>query len=112
MVVLVVEDEAFVNWTTCEALTDAGYEAIAASNADEAIEILESRSDIDVLFTDVDMPGSLDGIRLAAAVRDRWPPVHIIVTSGKHTPAKLPERAVFVPKPYRHDKIVDTLAAF
>jgi len=63
---------------------DAGFEAIAASNADEAIPILESRNDICAVFTDVHMPGSMDGIRLARVVRNRWPPVALIVASG-HT---------------------------
>ena len=72
--VLVVEDEALVRFTICEDLTSDGYEVLSAASADEAIEILESRNDISTVFTDVEMPGSMDGLKLAAAVRDRWPP--------------------------------------
>ena len=60
----------------------AGYKAIEASNADEAIAILEMRKDIRIVFTDIDMPGSMDGLRLAHAIRDRWPPIELILTSG------------------------------
>ena len=88
----------------------AGYEVISAFNADQAIEILESRDDIKLIFTDVDMPGSMDGLKLAAAVRHRWPPVRIVVTSGKHLPSELPDGAVFIPKPYNGAKIVETVA--
>jgi CheY-like chemotaxis protein len=61
----------------------AGFEAIEAIDADEAIRILESRNDIRAVFTDIQMPGSMDGLKLARAVRDRWPPVALIVTSGR-----------------------------
>ncbi len=109
MLVLVVEDDSLINWMATDELKKAGYQAISAFNADEAIEILESRGDIRLIFTDIDMPGSMDGLMLAAAVRHRWPPVRIIVTSGKHFPAELPESAVFIPKPYSAEKIVETV---
>lgn len=114
MVILVVEDDPLINLTACNELQDAGYEAIPAFNADEAIEILKARNDIRLLFTDIEMEGSIDGLKLAAFVRDRWPPVHIIVTSGRKTPddAALPERAVFVPKPYRMEHILETIDDF
>jgi CheY-like chemotaxis protein len=86
----------------CAVAEDAGFEAIEAADADEAVRILESRDDIRLVFTDIDMPGSMDGMKLAATVRDRWPPVEIILTSG-HIAAQnvtLPERGVFFPKPY------------
>lgn len=60
----------------------AGYRAIEVSNADEAIAILEARKDIRIVFTDIDMPGSMDGLKLARAIRDRWPPIELILTSG------------------------------
>jgi CheY-like chemotaxis protein len=71
-VILTVEDETLIRDYLTGVLEDAGYQVISAANADEAIEILESRSDIRVLITDVTMPGSMDGLPLAAAVRDRW----------------------------------------
>jgi CheY-like chemotaxis protein len=79
-VVLIVEDEPLVRWSGLKMLEDADFEVIEAANADEAIRILESRNDIRVVFTDVQMPGSMDGLKLAHAVRNRWPPIKIIVT--------------------------------
>ena len=83
-------------------IEDAGMVALEAANADEAIEILEARNDISVMFTDIEMPGSIDGVRLAAAVRDRWPPIRIIVTSGhvKNDQIALPADVLFFGKPY------------
>jgi CheY-like chemotaxis protein len=99
--VLVVEDEPLVRMLAVDVVEEAGFEAIEASDADEALELLCKVPDIRLLFTDIDMPGSMDGLRLAAAVRDRWPPVHIIVVSGKQrpTPDELPD-GIFFPKPY------------
>lgn len=92
-VVLVVEDETLIRTCAVEMVEAAGFQAIAAADADEAIEILESRNDIRAVFTDVQMPGSMDGLRLAHVVRSRWPPVALIVTSGHITPttADLPD---------------------
>jgi DNA-binding NtrC family response regulator len=101
-VVLVVEDDAILRLMAVAIAEDAGLEAIEAYNADEAVRILESRSDIRIVFTDIDMPGSMDGVKLAACIRDRWPPVEIIVTSGHFSEKDviLPARGVFFPKPY------------
>ena len=78
LVVLVVEDEPLLLIDAVDLVTEAGFEAIGVKSADEAIRILESRDDIRIVFTDVNMPGSMDGIRLAHAVRHRWPPIEII----------------------------------
>ena len=110
MWVLVVEDDSLINLMATDELKTAGYDVISAFNADEAIEILENRGDIKLIFTDIDMPGSMDGLKLAAAVRYRWPPVRIVITSGKHLPSELPEGAVFIPKPFSSAKIVETIA--
>jgi DNA-binding NtrC family response regulator len=112
MWVLVVEDDSLINLMATDELQKAGYEVISAFNADEAIEILENRGDIRLIFTDIDMPGSMDGLKLAAAVRHRWPPVRIIITSGKHLPAELPDGAIFIPKPYTAAKVIETMARF
>ncbi len=109
MVILVVEDDPLINLTVSDELQDAGHEVISALNADAAIAILEKRG-VDFVFTDVDMDGSMDGLKLARFVRDRWPPVEIIVTSGKQKPVALPARAVFVPKPYRTEHLLLTMA--
>jgi CheY-like chemotaxis protein len=113
-VVLVVEDELLTLFYAVELVTDAGFEAVSAKNADEAINILESRHDIQVIFTDIDMPGSMDGLKLAHAVRDRWPPIDIIVTSGFNfgSARRLPERGVFLPKPYSATQIAGVLRNF
>lgn len=109
--VLVVEDEPILLMSAMDLAEDAGFKAYGATNADDAIHLLEKHADIRILFTDVDMPGSMDGLRLAHAVRDRWPPVKIIVTSGhaKLSTADLPLDGTFVPKPYVHASILRQL---
>ena len=108
--VLVVEDEALVSMYTCSELRAAGYEVLTAYDADEAIRILENRNDIDLVFTDINMPGSMDGLKLAAAVRLRWPPIRLVITTGKAGPtsAQMPEGSTFISKPY---EIPDVLKA-
>jgi CheY-like chemotaxis protein len=110
-VVLVVEDESILRMQAVEMVEEAGFEAIAAPDADEAIHILESRNDIRAVFTDVHMPGSMDGIRLARIVRNRWPPVALIVTSGqtKVPQTDLPTGGRFLPKPYQPTQIEGAL---
>jgi CheY-like chemotaxis protein len=80
--VLVVEDEFFGRLHAVNLVEDAGYTAVEASNTDEAIAILERRKDIRIVFTDINMPGSIDGLKLAHAIRKRWPPIELIVASG------------------------------
>src|ERR1700735_464720 len=106
-VVLVVEDEPLLRMLAVEVVEEAGSIAIEARDADEAAILLESRGDITLLFTDVNMPGSMDGLKLAHAVRDRWPPIKIIVTSGREYPNEddLPEGGRFFPKPYDSPQI-------
>jgi CheY-like chemotaxis protein len=82
-VVLVVEDEMLLRMRAVDMVEDAGYTPVEAVDADEAVAILESRSDIALMFTDIQMPGSMDGLKLAHAVHKRWPPVKIILVSGQ-----------------------------
>jgi two-component system, response regulator PdtaR len=105
--VLVVEDEALVRMDIADQLMADGYEVFEAANVDEAVAILEAESSITILFTDIDMPGSMDGLKLAAAVHDRWPPVKIVVTSGHRLVevTDIPDGSVFYAKPYQHDVI-------
>jgi DNA-binding NtrC family response regulator len=112
-IVLVVEDEPMLLLMAGTMVEDAGLQPLYANNADEAIAILEARTDIRIVFTDVDMPGSMDGIKLAAAVRNRWPPIRIIVVSGHPSAglSKLPDGARFFAKPYDEQRIVETLTA-
>ncbi len=90
-----------------DVVEEAGFEAIEAADADEAIAILEARSDIRILFTDIRMPGSMDGLKLARAVRDRWPPVKIIITSGHCSEHEVDTtlESVFFAKPYDIGKV-------
>src|SRR6266478_332301 len=101
-VVLVVEDEFLVRLIAMDMIQSAGFEAITAPDADEAIRILESRNDIRAVFTDVQMPGSMDGLCLARVIRDRWPPVALIVTSAQRNimESDLPQGGRFIGKPY------------
>ena len=110
--VLVVEDETLIRELVAEELEEAGYSVVVANNADQAIAILEGRQDIHLVFTDIDMPGSMDGLILAAAVRDRWPPVHIIITTGKFRPLDIPANALFIPKPYVGKNVVAAMRTF
>jgi CheY-like chemotaxis protein len=110
--VLVVEDDFLTRDFAQEALEEAGYQVMVTSDADTAVAILEARQDIHLVFTDIDMPGSMDGLKLAAAVRDRWPPVHIIVTSGKLGPLAIPTSAIFIPKPYGSAAVVAAIRTF
>jgi CheY-like chemotaxis protein len=100
--ILVVEDEALVRMFAVDVAMKAGFEVISVATADEAIVVLEGGADVRLVFTDVNLPGSMDGLRLAQAVRERWPPVELIVTSGRGrgVDATLPARARFLAKPY------------
>ena len=110
-VVLIVEDEILLRMNAIDMIEEAGFEAVEAGNADEAIVMLESRTDIRVVFTDIQMPGSMDGLKLAAAVRGRWPPIKIIATSGHYVMREgdLPAGGVFLPKPYTLERVATML---
>jgi CheY-like chemotaxis protein len=110
-VVLIVEDELLLRMNAVDIIETAGFEVVEAANADEAIEILEARRDIGVVFTDIQMPGSMDGLKLVRAVRGRWPPIKIVATSGHVGVAQtdLPEGGRFVPKPYSPGQVMDVL---
>ena len=110
-VVLIVEDELLLRMNAVDMIKSAGFEVVEAENADEAIEILEVRRDITVVFTDIQMPGSMDGLKLARAVRGRWPPIKIVATSGLVDVGEkdLPEGGRFLAKPYRFEELADVL---
>ena len=109
--VLIVEDEPLTRMGAVRIIENAGFEVIEVANADEAIRVLESRSDIRVIFTDIQMRGSMDGLKLAHAVRHRWPPIKIVVTSGHEltTEQYLPEGGRFFRKPYDPIEVCETL---
>jgi len=110
-VVLIVEDGLLIRLHAAQIIEEAEFDVIEASSADEAISILEARSDITVLFTDIQMPGSMDGLKLAAAVKGRWPPIKIVATSGVVNVRSddLPEGGRFLPKPYDPTQLTATL---
>ena len=108
---MIVEDEGIVRMVASDMLEDAGFSTVEAASADAAWDILESRGDIDVLFTDIEMPGSMNGFILAAKVAERWPSIRLVITSGRCRPKAndVPGHGMFVPKPYRAEEV---LAAF
>jgi CheY-like chemotaxis protein len=111
--VLIVEVEALIRMDAAAMVVDAGFQVLEAGDADEAVALLESRRGIRAVFTDINMSGSMDGWKLAHAIRDRWPPVHLLVTSGKGMPPgeELPLRGRFIPKPYRPEDVANALRA-
>jgi CheY-like chemotaxis protein len=111
LIVLIVEDDFLIRMTTAGTIQDAGFEVVEAANADEAVAMLEARPEIHVVFTDIQMPGSMDGLSLARFVRGRWPPIKIVATSGFVNVGRddLPEGGRFLPKPYRPEQVVATL---
>ena len=110
-VVLVVEDEPLLRLFATDMIEEAGFEVLQAPNASAALMTLEERLDVRVVFTDVNMPGGIDGIMLAICIRRRWPTSQIIITSGRPWPveAVVPADVVFFAKPYRQDRVLDTV---
>lgn len=106
--VLVVEDEVLIRLTIVDELLEQGFEVFEAGSADEAIAKLERYQHIQLVFTDIDMPGSMDGLKLANFVRGRWPPIKIIVTSGRFLPSSdaLPTDVKFFAKPYDYAALI------
>lgn len=107
-VILVVEDEMLLRMRAVDMVEDAGYLPVEAVDADEALAILQSRSDIALLFTDIQMPGSMSGLQLALAVRERWPQIKIILASGqlKLSQSEIPENSRFFGKPLDSNDMV------
>jgi CheY-like chemotaxis protein len=111
MLILIVEDEFLISEYLRGILEGAGYNVVATFDADEAIAVLETDPKIEVVITDINLRGSMDGLRLAAAIRDRWPPIHLIVATGQaRAPSgALPSGSLFVPKPYGPDEILSAV---
>jgi len=105
--VLVVEDEMLIRMLAADSLEDSGYRVLEAADAAEALRILEEHDEVSVLFTDVNMPGPMDGIALAGLMHDRRPELGLIITSGRGTPdmARLPLSSVYLAKPYRPQQL-------
>ena len=113
VVVLLVEDEPLVRLVVSELLIESGFRVIEASNATEALTVLESGLVIDVLLADVDMPPGINGYALSHQVRERWPGIEILITSGRQCPAEgdLPPGAAFLAKPCPNEAIVMHVAS-
>lgn len=109
--ILVVEDEPLLRMDIADHLSENGYYVLEAGDADEAISMLENDFAIRLIITDIDMPGSMDGLKLASAVRDRWPPVKIIVVSGHRIVeiTDLPDGSMFFSKPYSPSRIMSSM---
>jgi len=109
--VLVVEDEGIVRLDAAESLRDAGFEVLEAADAREALNAVEARDDIGVMFTDIDMPGGMNGLELARHVHSRRPRMHLILTSGacRIDPRDIPDAGAFLRKPYSTATVTSTI---
>lgn len=107
-IVLVVEDEPLLRLDVADSLRDGGLEVREAANADDAIGMMEKGQPVHLLFTDIDMPGSMDGLALAQLVAERWPPTRIVVTSGFRVVeiTDIPDGSIFFSKPYRSQDVI------
>ena len=112
--ILIVEDEVLTSEYLEFVLQEAGYEAIPAASAEEAIEVLEHRDDVHLVVTDINLPGGSNGLQLAALVRSRWPAINIIVVTGYGAPRseEIPSGSLFVPKPYSARKMIEAVRHF
>lgn len=111
--ILVVEDEALIRMVSADILGDAGYRVLEAANADEAIEILKQAEHVQLVFTDIRMPGRMDGLELATFAHSHWPDIRLVVTSG-HTvipDSEIPDGGRFVSKPYDLKRLVADIRA-
>jgi CheY-like chemotaxis protein len=110
-IVLIVEDEPLIRMDVAEYVNETGFSALEAATGDEALVILSARTDIEVVFTDVNMPGEIDGMELARLISDRWPHIAVIITSGMVRPrnADLSPRSLFFSKPYDLEHVVSTM---
>jgi CheY-like chemotaxis protein len=106
--ILVVEDEELLRPNAADFLEDNGYAVIEAANAEDALRTLERRADVRLLFTDIQMPGRIDGIELARLVHERWPHILLVMTSGREQPSRagIPDEGCFIAKPYRAGELL------
>ena len=113
-VVLVIEDEPVLRIEISDMLEDEGFEVVEATSIENAIEILEARLDIRIVYMDLDMPNGVDGIKIAATIRDRWPPIEIVLTASRVDGARLqlPVRAKFFSKPVNRARVIAAVRTF
>lgn len=110
--VLVVEDEGLVRLDAADSLREAGFAVVEAGDAAEALRVVAIRDDIDLLFTDINMPGAIDGLELARLVHRSHPAIRLILTSGRERPPRdeIPDTGYFMPKPYSHKAMLDAIS--
>jgi CheY-like chemotaxis protein len=110
-IALVVDDEPLIRMDTADLISDAGYHVVEAATADEAFEFLERYSSLQLLFTDVQTGGDLDGFELARKVAKRWPNIEVVVASGARMPKEgdLPSNASFIQKPFSAETVLEAL---
>ena len=110
-IVLIVEDEPLQRLDMIDMAERAGFEVLEAHDASHAVALLETRTDVRLVLTDIDMPGAMDGMNLAAAVRKRWQPIEIIIITAGPAPAQseMPERAFFMTKPLNYERVIETM---
>lgn len=113
-VVLVIEDEPVLRLEIVDLLEDDGFAVVEATGVENALHILETRLDIRIVYMDLDMPKGVDGVKIAAAIRDRWPPIEIVLTASRVDGArvKLPVRSRFFAKPINPARVMETVRAF
>jgi two-component system, response regulator PdtaR len=109
--ILVVEDEVLIRMATVGIVEDAGYSVVEAANADEAIIMLERCPEIATVLTDINMPGTMDGLELSHVIRNRWPLIALVITSGAFIAktAQMPAGTQFISKPYTPSQITAAL---
>ena len=111
--VLVVEDEELLRLSAADLLEEAGFEVLQAADAEAALALIQGRPDVRVLFTDIGLPGKLDGMELAQKVHEQWPHVLLLVTSGQRRPsrAEIADDGRFLAKPYTGDQVLGEIAS-
>lgn len=110
VLILIVDDEPIIRLLACDSLEEAGFDVIDAANAAEALDILAERTDVGVLFTDVNMPGGVNGLDLAETVHRRWPAIKLVVTSGQPPERPVADGGRFIAKPYNLRSMTDLVA--
>ena len=112
--IVIVEDDVLANEHLEFILQQAGYEVFSATSADEAAELLDDHEDVQLLVTDINLPGTVDGLKLAAAVKARRPEMNIIITTGYSAPKdeEIPQGSLFLPKPYNAQKMIEAVRHF
>ncbi len=110
ILVLIVDDEPLIRFIAGDALEEAGFQVVEAANAEEAMSVLKSHDNVGILFTDVNMPGPLNGLELAELVNRRWPTIKLVITSGRALERAVPDTGRFLAKPYDLGLMADLIA--